>query len=584
MLPPDNFFYFITLFFISIFCGTYLLFSYYRNKLLILNALMFFGCGIRACTEYYLPEVKTFEAATNLAIFHSILIVFISFLLWYCAWFYIRPFKNSPKEAIINQIYTWIILFLPLVIGIIQCLLRQAHYFHPEQLDGYWKFQPNNESIVAIGSVFYIQGMTFLTILVLLSDIKKRKKNRFKKIGLLISFVVLPILYFKYLDVPGQWNIPNVGGIFLAHTLIISWFVSDYRLFHNNFEAATNDVLNSISELVISTDLNLNITNTNNKTNQLFSPPQKGFLKFLTQQSNLSEDHIKDLISLLIKQEAEQVELQIRDIDNVMRAVQIKVASLVKGQSHLGYTFLITDLTDIRAKEQELELLNRTKDRLFAIIGHDLRKPALAFRGISQKVNFLIRQKEFDTLKEFGHSLEKSAFSLNNLLDNLLNWALGQRNVLPYQPMPINVTEAIKDIHKVFSQIATNKGIDLVIDIEKDSTIFGDPNAFTTIVRNLLDNAIKYTPVGGTVELSTQAFEQGVLVKIADTGVGIKEERLESLFQLEQNKNTKGTNGETGSGLGLILVKDLVELNKGTINVVSNWNKGTSFEIFLPAA
>ena len=88
-----------------------------------------------------------------------------------------------------------------------------------------------------------------------------------------------------------------------------------------------------------------------------------------------------------------------------------------------------------------------TKDRLFAIISHDLRKPALAFRGVSKKVNFLIQQQEFDTLNKFGENIEKAAFSLNSLLDNLLNWALSQRNVLPYQPVPLNIAQETEEIY-----------------------------------------------------------------------------------------------------------------------------------------
>ena len=140
---------------------------------------------------------------------------------------------------------------------------------------------------------------------------------------------------------------------------------------------------------------------------------------------------------------------------------------------------MLTDLTEIREKEKELEQSNITKDQLFAIIGHDLRKPALAFRGISKKVNFLIQQKEFDTLNKLGKNLEQAAFSLNSLLDNLLNWALKQRDVLPYDPKPVNVQEATEEIFQLFEQIADEKGVHLKLNITESIPCFFRPKCFS---------------------------------------------------------------------------------------------------------
>ncbi len=238
----------------------------------------------------------------------------------------------------------------------------------------------------------------------------------------------------------------------------------------------------------------------------------------------------------------------------------------------------------ISQQKSELEQLNTTKDRLFAIISHDLRKPALAFRGISKKVKFLIQQQEFETLDKYGASLEKAAYSLNGLLDNLLNWALQQRDVLPYNPTPINLAEATQEIYDLFHRMAADKNIHLKMNIPESTIVFADLNAYATIVRNLMDNAIKYTPEGGTIDLSAEKVAEKVAIKVADTGTGISAEKIEQLFDLQKNKSSQGTAGEMGSGLGLTLVKDLVALNKGTIKVESEVAKGTTFEVLLPAA
>jgi signal transduction histidine kinase len=238
----------------------------------------------------------------------------------------------------------------------------------------------------------------------------------------------------------------------------------------------------------------------------------------------------------------------------------------------------------ITAQKQELEQLNITKDRLFAIIGHDLRKPSLAFRGIGKKVDYLLQKKDYTTLSQLTNNLEKAAFSLNSLLDNLLNWALQQRDVLPYQPQPIHVKEVTAEIEHYFQEVAAVKGIHLSFRIDEQAKIFADPNAFTTIVRNLVDNAIKFTPQQGKIEVSNSIQADKVILKVEDTGIGIAQEELHSLFKVTGKKSKKGTHGESGTGLGLSLVQELVKLNKGAISVKSQLQQGTIFKVSLPAA
>jgi len=238
----------------------------------------------------------------------------------------------------------------------------------------------------------------------------------------------------------------------------------------------------------------------------------------------------------------------------------------------------------IAAQKAELEALNATKDRLFAIIGHDLRKPSLAFRGIGKKIDYLLQKQDFDTLSKLSQALEQAAFSLNALLDNLLNWALQQRNVLPYQPVPINIAQATQDIYEQFRALAAQKDIDLQFDLSTDAEVFADANAFATIMRNLVDNAIKFTPAQGRVKVSSLVQGDQVVLQISDTGIGMEAEELNTLFRLTRQKSRKGTNGEVGTGLGLVLTNELVKLNKGVIQVSSQLQQGTTFKVMLPTS
>lgn len=238
----------------------------------------------------------------------------------------------------------------------------------------------------------------------------------------------------------------------------------------------------------------------------------------------------------------------------------------------------------ISEQKEKLEQLNTTKDRIFAIIGHDLRKPAASFRGISKKVKYLLKKQDFETLDKLGNQIEQNALSLNKLTDNLLNWALTQRNVMPYNPIEVNVSDITADIKTIFETPAQEKNIRVVSNIDSAMMVFADPNALSTILTNLVDNAIKYTPKGGLVRIDAlEENNRQIKIRVSDSGIGMEKDKINDVFLLQKNKSEKGTAGEKGTGLGLHLVKELVELNKGVINAISEIGKGTSFEVLLPA-
>lgn len=236
----------------------------------------------------------------------------------------------------------------------------------------------------------------------------------------------------------------------------------------------------------------------------------------------------------------------------------------------------------IELQNQQLQQLNETKDRLFAIIGHDLRKPAIAFRGITKKVNYLLRKKDFTTLERLGAEIEQDAAGLSQLTENLLNWALTQRDVMPYQPTQLKLLPLLEDTAAPFQTALQNKHLDLEWAIPEDTVIFSDANALSTIVRNLLDNAIKFTPEGGRITLEGTSDEGLFRLKVRDTGAGMPPEQLKELFLLKKGRTQPGTAGEKGSGLGLHLAHELSKLNQSTLGVSSNIGKGTIFTLSLP--
>ncbi len=237
----------------------------------------------------------------------------------------------------------------------------------------------------------------------------------------------------------------------------------------------------------------------------------------------------------------------------------------------------------IRAQNTQLEQLNSTKDRIFAIIGHDMRKPALAFRGMTQKINYLLQKEDYARLTALGNQLEESAYSLNTVTDNLLNWALLQKNIVGYQPQTVVLQQVAEELNAVFATAARNKNISLsILPDEGPQQVFADPLALRTILRNLIDNAIKYTPEGGFVNVTATTEGEWVNIGVQDSGIGIPEAEHKELFVLRNDKSRAGTAGEKGTGLGLHLAHELAKINKGRLALNTRIAQGTSFELRLP--
>ncbi|MGB3464691.1 MAG: tetratricopeptide repeat-containing sensor histidine kinase, partial [Cyclobacteriaceae bacterium] len=233
-------------------------------------------------------------------------------------------------------------------------------------------------------------------------------------------------------------------------------------------------------------------------------------------------------------------------------------------------------------QKQELEQLNQTKDRFFSIISHDLRGPVNAFAGISKLIKMYLRKGKIDEINEMAGDIDESAGRLSNLLDNLLEWAVQQQGQFPYTPEKVNFRKITQELFSTFETTASGKEIKLYSKIEEDIFLFVDKNSTTTIFRNLVGNALKFTPEGGEVFFDARLNKESVLLSVNDTGVGIPEEKLDQLFTLSEKKSTWGTAGEKGLGLGLQLAYEFTEMNKGIIKVESQEGQGTRFIIELP--
>jgi signal transduction histidine kinase/Tfp pilus assembly protein PilF len=237
----------------------------------------------------------------------------------------------------------------------------------------------------------------------------------------------------------------------------------------------------------------------------------------------------------------------------------------------------------ISQKSLLMEELNSTKNKFFSIIAHDLKSPLNSLSGFSNLIINHIEYLSKDEIKMMAVDLDKSIRNLYDLLNNLLTWARSQMNTIEFQPKNLDVAEIFADLVGLIQLNANNKKIHLVTHTTPDIKVFADENALKTVLRNLASNALKFTLEDGKVTLAAKPYDDKfVQISINDTGVGMDAATIAKLFRIDSKHSTKGTQGESGTGLGLLLCKEFVEKNGGSISVESILEVGTTFKVLLP--
>jgi two-component system, sensor histidine kinase and response regulator len=236
---------------------------------------------------------------------------------------------------------------------------------------------------------------------------------------------------------------------------------------------------------------------------------------------------------------------------------------------------------EIYKQTHQLRNLNSAKDKLFSIISHDLRSPVASLRALLELINTSgLTQKEFvDITKALKNNLD----SVYSDLDNLLLWAQTQLKGLQAVPEPIVLRDLVNDKVALFNEAARTKKITISNEIHTDAMVFADRNHMNLVFRNLLTNAIKFNQNNGTIILSSRELDDHYEISVKDSGVGIGLDDLSKLFNAETHFTKPGTNREKGVGIGLLLTKEFIETNNGTISVQSELGKGTTFTFLLKA-
>jgi signal transduction histidine kinase len=236
----------------------------------------------------------------------------------------------------------------------------------------------------------------------------------------------------------------------------------------------------------------------------------------------------------------------------------------------------------LEASEGELRKANLSKDKFFSILAHDLRNPIGGLVSLSELLSRRFDELEPARIRELCRLIHDGARQGAELLECILQWARAQTGRLQVHPSRICLSELCDGLLALLEPVAAGKEITLHSDVPAEAAAWADEDMVASMLRNLLSNALKFTPRGGRVAVSARADGEWQTLTVADSGIGMSPDQLDKLFRIDVHFSCSGTEAEKGSGMGLILCKELVELNRGTISVHSEPSRGSAFSLRLP--
>ena len=295
-------------------------------------------------------------------------------------------------------------------------------------------------------------------------------------------------------------------------------------------------------------------------------------------------------IKRILSGEVLEQEVQSQRKDGTFCTLLLREIAILLPDGSKGVLSVSNDISERKKAEEELAVKNdelleivAEKDKFFSIISHDLRSPFNGFLGLTQMMADDLTSMTLTEIQTIASSMSKSASNLYRLLENLLEWSRMEQGLIPFNPRHVTLREIMDEGLSIVLQSAEQKGISVSFNIPEDTGIFADSNIFETVIRNLVSNAVKFTPKGGQVNISARITEQKNLeISVKDSGIGMKKEILKKLFLITGNISRRGTDDEPSSGLGLFLCKGFIEKHGGSIWAESEEGKGSVFYFSIP--
>lgn len=310
-----------------------------------------------------------------------------------------------------------------------------------------------------------------------------------------------------------------------------------------------------------------------------------------TRDSLFSAEKSKTIEELMIKYETEKKEREIQSQQVALGKAKFRLTLMFSAAglfvlviSFLFYVLRLKQKTGkiLESKNQQLQISNATKDKFFSIISHDLRSPVSGFRNLSSSIGRNFDAFTPEQIKENVINLSTAADETVNLLNNLLQWSKSQQNKIEVKKFPVKLNRLCGKVFDEAGIKLKEKNIALKADIPELVEVVADENIISTVLRNFLTNAIKFSPDNSALEVNTMELDGTVKVSVKDYGIGMSEEDMSKLFRMECDTKSIGCSPEKGSGLGLILCKELITLHGGNIQVESKLGEGSTFSFTIP--
>ena len=311
----------------------------------------------------------------------------------------------------------------------------------------------------------------------------------------------------------------------------------------------------------------------------------------------LPEEH--DMLNLFLKNVKEtgnpkSFEVRMKKKNETIFWVQLELVSFTDNDGMSQYLIAMIDISQRKQIEhtlqtytQELEKTNKTKDKFFNIIAHDLRNPFAGIMSLSDIMQTSLvenNNEQASIFLKYTHMIFNSSKSALSLIDNLAQWAKTQTGNIAVNHRKVSFNFLVSITIPIVSGNAFNKNISIETDLTEEDIVYADEYLITTVLRNLLTNAIKFTHANGKIVVSTKNKDGFLEVSVNDSGIGMNQQNLEKIFKIDSKFSNLGTNNEKGTGLGLILCKEFVELQGGKIWVTSKVGIGSTFTFTLPLA
>ncbi len=306
-------------------------------------------------------------------------------------------------------------------------------------------------------------------------------------------------------------------------------------------------------------------------------------------------------ISLIFDETAEEITSEIEIFGSVLTNRKVKkqngayrlmdmTFTMINIGNDVYHIFNLRDAEERAEAERELKefsnrlsLHNKTKDKFFSIIAHDLKNPFSSLLGLSELLETDFYELSDEEKLTYIAEMRKVSKGSYQLLENLLHWSRAQTGKITYQPSELDLKFLLLEVMGLVHAQAKAKNLEIQIIFDEDYVVYADDDLLMTVIRNLLTNAIKYSYNGQKITIDAKKVNEDILeLAITDFGVGISENQKDMIFTVERGESRPGTNNEKGTGLGLILCKEFIELNKGEIRFISSKVTGTTFFITIP--